>query len=83
MSFVLNEILEDHGASQILCVSAHTLVSLLGVAMALLRLFCRCWGFAFSCVRWILVGFADAHKFVFLGCGHGQPFSRHAKCHMC
>ena len=31
--FVLIEIIEDHGASHIWCVSAHTLMSLLGVAI--------------------------------------------------
>ena len=31
--FVLIEIIEDHGASHIWCVSAHTLVSVLGVAI--------------------------------------------------
>ena len=59
---VLIEIIEDHGASHIWCVSAHTLVSLLGVAI--LRLLCRCWGFTVYVGDGFQVG-ADSLNIVF------------------
>ena len=65
--FVLIEIIEDHGASHIWCVSARTLVFLLGVAIV--RLLCRCWGFTLYVCDGFQVGVPMHSTLCFVGGG--------------